>query len=88
MNYLYHSVDTASKTWEDRRAGTRPGRLKRIFGQLCKTCENHSQLISILPTDDKYVRLLTGSLSAITQVPHPREPRVLHFLHIRPRRTR
>ncbi|ETI28431.1 hypothetical protein G647_00880 [Cladophialophora carrionii CBS 160.54] len=67
IRLLFETVQNASATWQDKRAGTRRGRLKRIFARLCSSCEDHSQLMAVVPNDDKYICLLTGSLSAIAQ---------------------
>ncbi|KAJ8133472.1 hypothetical protein O1611_g154 [Lasiodiplodia mahajangana] len=66
IRYLHESVTKASETWKEHQ-NSKVGRLKKIFTGLCNTLDAHSNLVSIIPTDDKYVRLLTGSLSAITQ---------------------
>ncbi|KAI0098854.1 hypothetical protein GGR51DRAFT_421276 [Nemania sp. FL0031] len=66
IRYLHESVTKASETWQGHQ-NSKIGRLMKIFTGLCNTLDTHSNLVSIIPTDDKYVRLLTGSLSAITQ---------------------
>jgi hypothetical protein len=68
LKLLFETVQNASATWQDKRVTTKRGRLKRIFTRLCSSCEDHSQLMSVIPSDDKYICLLTGSLSAIAQV--------------------
>ena len=68
LKTLRNSVKEASESWEEQRKGTVTGRLKNKFSSLCKTMENHRALLSVIPKNDKYVSLLTGSLSAIAQV--------------------
>ena len=68
MRYLFDSVQAASKTWQQERNSKRSGRLKKIFADLCRNCRDHSTLLSVIPSDDKYICLLTGSLAAIAQV--------------------
>ena len=68
IKLLFETVQNASATWQDKRQGTKRGRLKRIFTRLCSSFEDHSQLMAIIPADDNYVCLLTGSLSAIARV--------------------
>ncbi|KAK8121709.1 hypothetical protein PG984_010379 [Apiospora sp. TS-2023a] len=65
LKLLYQHVDRASSTWKEQRDGTKSGRLKTVFTKLCDTVHSHSKLVSMIPTNDKYVTLLTGSLSAI-----------------------
>ncbi|KAL6912572.1 hypothetical protein FSST1_010332 [Fusarium sambucinum] len=67
INYLVATVAKASATWQSDREGSKLCKLKSKFQSLCQTCHDHSSLLSIIPKDDKYVTLLTGSLSAIAQ---------------------
>ncbi|KAJ5452461.1 hypothetical protein N7445_000644 [Penicillium cf. griseofulvum] len=67
INFLVATVTKASATWQSGRDESKLGRLKSKFQGLCKTCSSHSALLSVIPKDDKYVTLLTGSLSAIAQ---------------------
>lgn len=68
LRLLYQHVNEASSTWKEHREGTKSGRLKTVFTKLCDTVHSHSKLVSMVPTNDKYVTLLTGSLSAIASV--------------------
>ncbi|KAL8707334.1 MAG: hypothetical protein Q9220_007624 [cf. Caloplaca sp. 1 TL-2023] len=65
---LFRSVEEASQTWQDERKSRRLGKLKQIFTTLCSCFKDHSNLLSIVPTNDKYICLLTGSLSTIASV--------------------
>ncbi|UPL02884.1 hypothetical protein LCI18_013818 [Fusarium solani-melongenae] len=67
INYLVATVNKASVTWQTDREESKLGKLKSKFHSLCETCHDHSSLLAIIPKDDEYVTLLTGSLSAITQ---------------------
>ncbi|KAI1034254.1 hypothetical protein LB503_012552 [Fusarium chuoi] len=67
INYLVAAVSKASATWQSDRDESKLGKLKSKFQGLCETCHDHSSLLAIIPKDDKYVTLLTGSLSAIAQ---------------------
>ncbi|KAH9904446.1 hypothetical protein F4778DRAFT_62818 [Xylariomycetidae sp. FL2044] len=67
IKFLYESIAKASVTWNNDRGGTTSGHLKSVFTKLCNTVDSHSNLVSMLPTNDKYVTLLTGSLSAVAQ---------------------
>lgn len=67
IKYLYDSVSDAAATWEENR-NTGSGKIKKVFTHVCDVLNTHSNLVSIFPTDDKYVRLVTGSISAIARV--------------------
>ncbi|GAP93425.1 hypothetical protein SAMD00023353_10300130 [Rosellinia necatrix] len=67
LKLLHKSVSQAANTWKEERENTKIGRAKRIFTRLCENFDSHSNLISILPNNNTYVTLLTGSLTAIAQ---------------------
>ncbi|KAI1344528.1 hypothetical protein F5Y15DRAFT_424676 [Xylariaceae sp. FL0016] len=67
LKVLHEAVEKASITWKERRQGTKTGRLKSIFTSLCSNVDAHRNLVSVIPTNDKYLSLLTGSLTAIAQ---------------------
>ncbi|KAI0450703.1 hypothetical protein F5B21DRAFT_528707 [Xylaria acuta] len=67
IKLLYASVSQAAESWKEKREGSKTGRAKHIFTRLCDTFQPHTNLISVLPTDNTYVTLLTGSLTAIAQ---------------------
>jgi hypothetical protein len=68
LRFLFQTVDTASKIWQEDRESKKTGRVKQIFTNLCKNFNDHKALLSVIPSDDKYVCLLSGSLAAIAQV--------------------
>ncbi|KAF5552750.1 hypothetical protein FNAPI_6971 [Fusarium napiforme] len=67
VNYLFAIVTKASATWQLDRDESKLGKLKSKFHSICQTCHDHSSLLAIVPRDDKYVTLLTGSISVIAQ---------------------
>lgn len=67
INFLVATVNKASATWKSGREESTLGKLKSKFHSLCEICQDHSSLLKIFPTNDKYVALLTGSISAIAQ---------------------
>ena len=67
IQFLVATVTKASATWQSGREASTVGKVKSKFQRLCDICENHSSLLAIIPKDEKYVSLLTGSLSAIVQ---------------------
>ena len=67
IRYLIKSVARAASTWKENQEQTRTGRVKATFFRLCDNCQNHSSLFAVIPSHEKYLCLLTGSLSAIAQ---------------------
>ncbi|KAJ6178724.1 hypothetical protein N7519_009185 [Penicillium mononematosum] len=67
INFLMATVKKASATWQSDREESTLGKVKSKFRGLCETCHDHSSLLAMIPKDEKYVTLLTGSLSAIVQ---------------------
>jgi hypothetical protein len=67
IKYLVDTVSKAASTWQEDREQSKTGKLKQKFFKLCENCKNHSKLLSVIPSHDKYICLFTGSLSAIAQ---------------------
>ncbi|KAF3401079.1 hypothetical protein DPV78_004951 [Talaromyces pinophilus] len=67
IKYLIDTVSKAASTWQEDREQSTSGKLKAKFVKLCENCKNHSKLLSVIPSHDKYISLLSGSLSAIAQ---------------------
>lgn len=44
------------------------GNTKKLFGKLCQQVESHKEILDIIPSGDKYVSLITGSLSTLVKV--------------------
>ena len=68
LKQLHESVKRASDSWQEDRKNTKIGRLKDKFSNICRSINDHSALLSMIPSNDKYICLLTGSVSAIAQV--------------------
>jgi DNA repair ATPase RecN len=67
IKYLIDTVSKAASTWQEDREESKSGKLKEKFFKLCENCKNHGKLLAVIPSHDKYISLLTGSLSAIAQ---------------------
>ncbi|KAF5609333.1 uncharacterized protein FSUBG_4126 [Fusarium subglutinans] len=67
QDYLFATVTKASGTWKLDRHESKLRKLKSKFHNICQSCHDYSSLLAIIPKDDKYASLLTGSLSAIVQ---------------------
>lgn len=68
LRLLHDTIDKAAKTWQEKRDGTKVGKVKKAFTRLSEHFEAHSNLVSMFPTDEKYMSLLTGSLTAMASV--------------------
>jgi hypothetical protein len=68
LKQLLSSVQQASDSWEIGKKNSWTGKVKGQFSHLCRSVQEHSALLSVVPKDDKYVCLLTGSISAIAKV--------------------
>lgn len=67
IKFLMETVSRAASTWQEDRERSKTGKLKEKFFKLCDNCKNHSKLLSVVPSNDKYISLFTGSLSAIAE---------------------
>jgi hypothetical protein len=66
LSTLFNAVKAASNKWEAERDESRWGKTKALFAKLARSADDHSQLLAMVPNNDKYFSLITGSLSAIT----------------------
>ncbi|KAL8687494.1 MAG: hypothetical protein Q9218_006350 [Villophora microphyllina] len=62
------AVAIADSAWKKNRECTKAGRMKTLFGKVCGSLNNHKNLFAVLPSGDKYVCLVTGSISAIVKI--------------------
>lgn len=65
---MVEAVATADSTWKKNRESTKAGRMKTLFSKVCSSLNGHKDLFAILPSGDKYVCLVTGSVSSIVKV--------------------
>ena len=65
---VVEAVATADSTWKKNRESTKAGRMKTLFSKVCGSLNGHKDLFAVLPSGDKYVCLVTGSVSAIVKV--------------------
>ncbi|KAL8734031.1 MAG: hypothetical protein Q9166_001792 [cf. Caloplaca sp. 2 TL-2023] len=64
---VYEAVATADSAWKKNRERTNVGRMKTLFGKVCGSLENHRTLFAVIPSGDKYISLVAGSISAIVK---------------------
>ena len=68
MSVLFDVIKSASASWQTQREETRWGRMKVFFAKMSRSADDHSDLLAIIPSNDKYTSLVAGSMSAIVQV--------------------
>lgn len=68
INDVFQAVDIAEHKRKGKRNDTRVGGLKSRFGKLCRNLVGHENLFAVIPSGDKYISILSGSLSAIIKV--------------------
>ena len=56
----------ANASWTKKQEG-KVGKSKRLFAKVCQSLDSHKDLFEMLPNNDKYVCLITGSLSSIVK---------------------
>ncbi|RMZ33242.1 hypothetical protein D0859_02608 [Hortaea werneckii] len=64
---LFESIEVAQKRWQAARDGTKFGRVKSTFAKVARSMDDHSQILDVLPNNDKYVSLITGSMACIVK---------------------
>lgn len=67
LEVLFDAVRDANTSWKTSRRGTRWGKVKSSFARLSASADDHSQLLEMLPKNDKYMCLITGALTVIAQ---------------------
>lgn len=68
LSVLCNAVRSAGSKWQIRRDESKWGAVKSAFAKLSRSTDDYSQLLAVIPANDKYIALLTGSLSAIVKV--------------------
>lgn len=74
LSTLFESIEVAQKRWQAARDGTKFGRVKSTFAKVARSMEDHGQILEVIPNNDKYVSLITGSMACIVKVGHDPEP--------------
>ncbi|SMR57670.1 unnamed protein product [Zymoseptoria tritici ST99CH_3D1] len=64
---LCNAVHAAESRWQSKRDESRWEVVKKTFVKLSRSTEDYSQLLAVVPANDKYISLLTGSLSAVVK---------------------
>ncbi|RMY51206.1 hypothetical protein D0865_06483 [Hortaea werneckii] len=65
LSTLLEAIELAQKSWQAAREGTKFGRVKSMFAKVARSMDDHSQILEVLPDNDKYVSLIVGSMTCI-----------------------
>ena len=71
---VVEAVKVADTKWKDNHEKTKAGRMKALFGKVAGSLKKHRDLFAVLPSGEKYICLLIGSVSAIVKVRQPQLP--------------
>ncbi|KAH8429322.1 uncharacterized protein LDX57_006989 [Aspergillus melleus] len=66
ITVVWKAVLVAEESFQEQKE-TRMGKAKQAVFKACESLEDHKELFHIFPTGDKYVSLVTGSISAIVK---------------------
>jgi hypothetical protein len=70
---LQKAVEDAQRSWKKHREETSMGRFHGALANLTQSFDDYKDLLGIIPADDRYICLLTGTLSALAKVALPNE---------------
>ncbi|KAI9766661.1 MAG: hypothetical protein M1839_004784 [Geoglossum umbratile] len=59
------AVQAARASWQKSREQKTLGKTKKLFVGVCQSLDHHKELFGMIPNNDKYICLVTGSISAI-----------------------
>lgn len=65
LRFLQEAVKAANADLESKQEGSS---IKRGFHTICSTFDDYQNLAAVIPSGDKYVCLITGSLGALVKV--------------------
>ena len=70
LNDVTSAVAKANNAWKEKQS-TMAGKVKQRFASVCETMQDYKQVTAMIPSQDKYFSLLTGSFSLIITVRVP-----------------
>ncbi|KAL9607264.1 MAG: hypothetical protein Q9167_007806 [Letrouitia subvulpina] len=65
LDVVVEAVSLAQSRWRKSRKDTKTGHTKDLFTKVVKYLHGHRDLFAIVPSSDKYVSLVAGSMSVI-----------------------
>ena len=71
LDVVIEALSFADVTWRNNREKTKAGRMKKLFSKVAVNLHKHKELFEMIPSGDKYISLIAGSISAIIKVCSP-----------------
>ena len=68
LDRVMDALRLADTEWTIHREETKTGRAKKLFTKVAQSLFKYKDLFDIVPSGDKYVSLVAGSISAIIKV--------------------
>ena len=68
LDVVIKAVKIADAKWKGNREKSKAGRTKRLFTKIPVHLDKYKELAAVVPSGDKYVSLIAGSVSAIIKV--------------------
>ena len=68
LDSVVDALRLADTEWTSNREKTKMGRAKTLFTKVAQSLVKYKDLFAIVPSGDKYVSLVAGSVSAIIKV--------------------
>ena len=68
LDCVVDALSLADAEWKSNREKTKMGRMKTLFTKVAQSLAKHKDLFAVVPSGDKYVSLVAGSVSAIVKV--------------------
>ncbi|KAB8349558.1 hypothetical protein FH972_023582 [Carpinus fangiana] len=67
FDVLNHTLGNAIQSWKSKHDASRRGKLQKRFTGVIRVFQGHRELLKMVPTGDRYVSLIAGSLTAFAQ---------------------
>lgn len=68
LDVVLKAVSVAQVSWKNKRENTKTGQAKEVYSKVVRSLYGHRDLFAMIPSSDKYVSLVAGSLTAIIKV--------------------
>ena len=68
LGSVVDTLSLADAGWKSNRKKTKLGRMKTLFTRVTQSLAKYKDLFAVVPSGDKYVSLVAGSVSAIVKV--------------------
>ena len=68
LEVVVDALTFAEAKWKNNREKTKAGRMRTLFSKVAVNLNKYKELFAIVPSSDRYVSLIAGSVSAIIKV--------------------